>query len=262
MLDGKPIGVFDTKTGKMIIFTPDTRGFDLSPEAFHNEALHVFQQMGNQMSPLTGNGAGLMFDSLTSNLFMNNLTGEEWEDMLALQAADHSPASLDGDDPLGPRDSDADPETGLKVSDFLDLDDDYSSNDEDGDKTLQPSSTPMRPTTASSDADVLSHLNPATVGAFRRNQVNSQLMIRNQATQDSLDFSGPYNSTALRGIRSDRFDTAGVPLTPVRRHKKQLSDLARSPLDPVSTKRKAVGEILNGGHKKQKSISDVGALHL
>lgn len=260
MLDGRPHGMYNAR-GKMIIFTPGTRDFDLSPEAFRDETFRALQQMSTQMSPLAGDGADIMFGNVPPNLFMNP-TPEEWEDMFALRAADQSPNSMD-EDSLGPRESDPDPENGLRVADFLDFDDNDSSSDEDdAEKTLQPSSTPLRPTTASSDVDILAHLNSSTVGAFRRNQQNSQIILRNQATQDSLDFSGPFHSTALRGIRSDRFDTAGVPLTPVRRHKKQLSDLKGSPLDPVSMKRKASSEVSNGGHKKQKSISDVGSLHL
>jgi len=261
-LRGKPIAVYDTTKRKMIIFTPTTRNtLDLSPEHFHAAPDLAdglpWQITGDPVSPLVGNGTGMLLDTLTSGLFGHL----DIEGMFGLHTADASSPSIEYDS-SGPADSDADPETGLRVDDFIQLDG-YSSNEEDdGDKTTEPASTPMRPTTASSDADVLSHLNPATVGAFRRNQVNTQLMIRHQATQDSLDFSGPYNSTAIRGIRSDRFETAGVPLTPVRRHKKQLSDLARSPLDAVSAKRKASSEIPNNGHKKQKSISDVGSLHL
>lgn len=258
----RPVAVYNTKTGKMMIFTPDRRRhLDLSPEQFRGNPYAVDWSMPDNMSPLVGNGAGLMLDSFTSDLFMNpaNINMDEFQDMF-LPTADQSAASIDGES-SNPRDSDADPEIGLKVSDFLDFDDDESSNDE-GTRDKDPSSTPLRPTTASSDADVLSHLNPATVGAFRRNQVNSQLLIRNQATQDSLDFSGPYNSTAIRGIRSDRFDTAGVPLTPARRHKRQPSDYTRSPLDAMSMKRKASADVSHAGHKKQKSISDVGSLQL
>lgn len=266
-LRGKPIAVYDTTKRKMIIFTPTTRNtLDLSPEHFHTAPDLLgglpWQIPGDPVSPLVGNGTGMLLDTLTSGLFGHM----DLEGMFGLQTAEPSSPSMEYDS-SGPPDSDADPETGLSVDDFIQLDGYSSDGGDDGDKTIEPASTPMRPTTASSDADVLAHLNPATVGAFRRNQVNTQLMIRHQATQDSLDFSGPYNSTAIRGIRSDRFETAGVPLTPVRRHKKQLSDLARSPLDAVSAKRKASSEMPNhnnngNGHKKQKSISDVGFLHL
>ena len=109
----------------------------------------------------------------------------------------------------------------------------------------------------------MSHLNSETVGAFRRNQINQQLILSNQATQDSLAFSGPYNFTALKGLRTDRFDTAGIPLTPIRRHKKQVNDFIRSPLESMSAKRKASSEAPDaGGHKKQRSISDVNYLHI
>lgn len=256
------MAVYNTKTGKMIILTPDPqRRLDLSPEQFRMDPFDGFSwPMENQMSPVGGN-LDLMFNPFPSNLMMTS-GNDGLDDIFGNSTGvDHSSPSMEGESSL---ESDRDPENGLKVSDFIDLDNASSSDEEDGaPKANDPSTTPVRPTTASSDGDVLSHLNPATVGAFRRNQVNSQLMIRNQATQDSLDFSGPFNSTAIRGIRSDRFDTAAVPLTPVRRHKKQLSD-ARSPLDPVSAKRKAPSDAtpVIAGHKKQKSISDVGALRL
>lgn len=261
-LKKKPIAVYNTKTGKMMIFTPNRqRHLELSPDQFHMNSFHdIPWSMDEQMSPLVGNNADLMFSPVAPD-FINHAGMNGLEDVFGIKA-DASPSSFEDE---SQRDSDQDPETGLRVSDFIDLDNNSSSDEDDAPRTVEPSSTPARPVTASSDADVLSHLNPATVGAFRRNQVNSQLMIRNQASQDSLDFSGPFNSTAIRGIRSDRFDTAAVPLTPVRRHKKQLSDYARSPLEPLSAKRKAsadAGQAGQAGHKKQKSISDVGALQL
>ena len=62
-----------------------------------------------------------------------------------------------------------------------------------------------------SDAEMLSHLTSATVGAFRQNQITQQLIFSNKATQDSLAFSGPFNDTAIRGLKSDRLGTAGTP---------------------------------------------------
>ena len=50
----------------------------------------------------------------------------------------------------------------------------------------------------------------------------------------------PANLTALRGLKSDRFQTAHAPLTPMRRQKRAAAhDLARSPLESVAQKRKA-----------------------
>ncbi|KAF4122255.1 hypothetical protein GMORB2_7247 [Geosmithia morbida] len=273
-LKKKPMAVYNTKTGKMMIFTPDRQQrLDLSPEQFRLDSFSGLQPwpMDEQMSPIVGNNTNLMFASFAPSMMLNpNMDMDGFDGLFGgldtgTSAIDHSSPSLENE---SARESDRDPEVSLRVSDFLDLDNGSSSEDEVDDsspvKPTNPSSTPMRPTTASSDAaDVLGHLNPAVVGAFRRNQTNSQL-IRNGATQDSLDFSGPFNSTAIRGIRSDRFDTAAVPLTPVRRHKKQLSDLGRSPLDSLSAKRKAPSDAATAatGHKKQKSISDVGALQL
>jgi hypothetical protein len=159
---------------------------------------------------------------------------------------------------LGSSDFDGQEGDGFAFESYINLSE--SSSDEEGE--AQDSTTPSRPVTAHSDSN-LSHINSRNVGAFRQNQTNAQLM-GSGATRDSIAFSGPLNSTTIRGIKSDRFDTAAAPLTPARRHKRQSSDMMRSPLDAVSQKRKASGETESfNSHKKQKSISsDVAGLQL
>lgn len=260
--DKKPIAVLNPLTRKMMIFTPNRRRqLDLSPEQFNFP-----WAIEEQSSPLLSNSANMMlsamFSSNTFGDFVNAQTMGPTEAFFPFQAeanADDSSTSPSMED------DDEDDEEKLNISDFItfgEADDEESSGDEGNDDKWGAS--PKRPTTASSDmGDVLSHLNSDTVGAFRRNQINQQLILSNQATQDSLAFSGPYNYTALRGLKSDRFDTAAVPLTPIRRHKKQLSDLARSPLESVSAKRKATSEASGSNHKRQRSISsDVNFLRL
>ena len=267
--DRKPIAVLNPLTRKMMIFTPHRlRQLDLSPEQFN-----LPWPMQEQSSPLLSNSANMMlsamFSSTTFGDFVNSQPIGPTEAFFAMPSAangvDESsspPSGLDDEEDAG--------EKKLDISDFIRWDDhsrdgdgDGSSGDEAAEPTWDPESTPARPTTASSDMDVLSHIKPETVGAFRRNQINQQLLLSNQATQDSLAFSGPYNYTALRGLKSDRFSTAAAPLTPARRHKKHLSEFARSPLESVSAKRKASSEVVaQNGHKKQRSISDVNKLQI
>lgn len=260
--DRKPIAVLNPVTRKMMIFTPHRRRqLDLSPEQFN-----VSMAMPQNSSPLFTHSANMMLSAMLSSNALDNFlgtTGPEEAffpvnpvDFEALNSVDYSSP------PSGEEEDDG--EKQLDISDFITWDDDgMSSADEAG--PWEPSSTPMRPTTASSNASrengVLSHLNSSTVGAFRQNQINQQLILSNQATQDSLAFSGPYNVTTIKGLKSDRFDTAAAPLTPVRRQKRQLRDFARSPLETVSAKRKASNEVDNG-HKRQRSISDVNNLRI
>ncbi|KAH6609737.1 hypothetical protein Trco_003083 [Trichoderma cornu-damae] len=261
--DKKPIAVLNPLTRKMMIFTPHRRRqFDLSPEQFN-----LPWAIEEQSSPLLSNSANMMlsamFSSNTFGDFVNAQTMGPAEAFFPFPSeanVDDSSTSpsMDGHD-----DDDDDDEEKLNINDFItfgEADDDESSGDEGNDGKW--GATPKRPTAASSDMGALSHLNSDTVGAFRRNQINQQLILSNQATQDSLAFSGPYNYTALRGLKSDRFDTAAIPLTPIRRHKKQVSDLARSPLESVSAKRKASSEASGSHRKRKRSISDVNFLRI
>ncbi|KAJ4156038.1 hypothetical protein LMH87_001252 [Akanthomyces muscarius] len=253
--DKKPIAVLNPLTRKMMIFTPHRRHqLDLSPEQFNFP-----WPMEDPNTPLMSNSANMMlsamFSSNTFGDFVNPQTmgpAEAFFPFPTEAAAEGSSSSIEGDDD--------DAEKNLDISDFITWDEGGSSGEEDENGNWQPSSTPLRPTTASSEIEVLSHLNSETVGAFRRNQINQQLILSNQATQDSLAFSGPYNYTAIKGLKSDRFDTAGIPLTPIRRHKKHMSD--RSPLENASAKRKASGDHATNGHKRHRSISDVNMLRI
>ncbi|KAG6013760.1 hypothetical protein E4U54_006356 [Claviceps lovelessii] len=257
--DKKPIAVLNPLTRKMMIFTPHRRRqLDLSPEQFN-----FAWPMEEQNSPLLSNSANMMLSAMfSSNTFGDFVNAQAMGPTEAFfpfspetGTAEESPSgSIQGDDD--------DAEEKLDISDFITWDDSNSSGDEGDNKgDWEPSTTPVRPTTASSEIDVLSHLNSDTVGAFRRNQINQQLILSNKATQDSLVFSGPYNYSAIRGLKSDRFETAGVPLTPIRRQKKHMGDMGRSPLESVSAKRKASSEA-DISHKRHRSISDVNYLKI
>lgn len=256
--DKKPIAVLNPLTRKMMIFTPHRRRqLDLSPEQFN-----FSWPMEEQSSPILSNSANMMLSAMfSSNTFGDFVNAQAMGPAEAFfpfpseggTADESSVGSMQGDEDEA--------EKQLDISDFITWDDGDTSGDEGNNANWEPSSTPLRPTTASSEVEVLSHLKPETVGAFRRNQINQQLILSNKATHDSLAFSGPYNYTAIRGLKSDRFDTAGVPLTPLRRQKKHVSEMTRSPLESVSAKRKASAEFGNN-HKRHRSISDVNLLKI
>jgi hypothetical protein len=257
--DRKPIAVLNPLTRKMMIFTPHRRRqLDLSPEQFN----FAWPTGDDQASPIMTNSATMMLSAMFPSGDFGNLMNTQaignpeaffpfTSDVVTADDSSTAPSMVGEEDEL---------EMKLDVDDFIAWGSDSEEENEEG--TWAPTSTPVRPSTASSDANNVAHLTSETVGAFRRNQINQQLILSNQATQDSLAFAGPYNMTALRGLKTDRFDTAAAPLTPMRRHKKQVSDLTRSPLETLSAKRKASGEAHHPGHKKHRSISDVDSLHI
>ena len=249
-----------------MIFTPYRRHqLDLSPEQFN---LPFWNNLDERSSPILSNSGGLMmsamFSSHTFGDFINTQAVGPAEAFFAF--ASEGNTADESSDSCGDEAED-EAEVNLDISDFItcdssdDEDDgDVEDNNEDaGDE--QGHGANARPVTASSDTEVLSHLTAGKVASFRRDQLNMQLLLGSEATQDSLAFSGPFNHTALRGLKSDRFQTASAPMTPMRRQKRLSTDLSRSPLEAVSQKRKASGEHLFG-HKRQRSISEVNLLSI
>ncbi|KAJ8132283.1 hypothetical protein O1611_g1343 [Lasiodiplodia mahajangana] len=260
----KPIAMVNPRTGKLMIFTARRslkRGLDLSPEQFK---FPLFDQ--TQASPILGNPGNIMMSGMISSNtfgdFMNTHTigpAEAWYAQI--------PDSNGFGDTSGSEGQAVDEEEkNLRIEDFLEIDDDSNSSDDqqeidkdEGDEIL---CTPGRPTTSSSDiTSLLDHFehNSNLVGAFRRDQAHHRLITRSKATHDSLAFSGPYFEGTLRGIKDGRIATANVPISPLRRRKK-APEFASSPLSS-STKRKAPSDH-RAGHKKQRSLPDVGPLHL
>lgn len=260
--DRKPIAVLNPLTRKMMIFTPyRRRQLDLSPEQFN-----LPWALPEQSSPLLSSSANMMISAMmTSTAFDNLVNAQAMRPAEAFFPFPSEPNTADDSSTAAPSvegeaEAEDEAEKQLDIDDFITWDDESSADEGAG--NWDPSSTPLRPGT-SAERDVLSHLKPETVGAFRRNQINQQLLLSNKATQDSLAFSGPYNYTALKGLKSDRFDTAAIPLTPIRRQKRHMGDAARSPLEQVSAKRKAAGDAAGpAGHKKHRSISDVNMLRI
>ncbi|WYZ35320.1 hypothetical protein EsH8_I_001596 [Colletotrichum jinshuiense] len=261
----KPIAVVNPISRKMMIFTPHRRRhLDLSPEQFNFQYLAPIEE--NQNSPMLSSSAQIMMSAMfSSNTFGDYLNTQAMGPAEAFFPFQSEPNTADESSDVGfdEEDEDDEVERSLNISDFIDFDDARSSGDEDENQwDADPlNSTPARPRTASSDVDLHSHINANNVGAFRRDQINQRLILSDKATQDSLALSSPYNYTALRGLKSDRFETAAVPLTPLRRSKKQMRDLARSPLESMSQKRKASSE-MSVAHKRQRSISDVNLLRI
>ncbi|KAK5633221.1 hypothetical protein RRF57_008935 [Xylaria bambusicola] len=262
-LKKKPIAMVNPKTGKLMIFTHRSmkQALDLSPESFN---FSLFDQ--GQASPMLGNPGNIMMSGMISSNtfgdFMNTHAvgpAEAWYS----QATDSNGY---GDSSGSEAPAVDEEEKNLKIEDFLDIDDYSDSSDDqegankdDGEDIL---CTPGRPTTSSSDVtSLLDHFehNSNLVGAFRRDQAHHRLITRNKATHDSLAFSGPYFEGTLRGIKDGRIATANVPISPLRKRKK-MPEFASSPLSS-SSKRKASSEH-RIGHKRQRSIPDVGPLHL
>jgi hypothetical protein len=148
------------------------------------------------------------------------------------------------------------------INDMVDFGDGSSAGEEEEDPspssdTAEPTSTPARPTTATSEDQVhplLNHFNnPSVVGAFRSHQNLHQLMTRDDVSQDSLAFSGPYQQGTLKGIKGGRFAAANKSITPRRKTLQQ--PIGSSPGSPLANvgKRKFSGEEFTG-HKRHRSM--------
>ncbi|GAB1316769.1 hypothetical protein MFIFM68171_06979 [Madurella fahalii] len=280
--DNKPIGVVDPASGKMIIFTPRRMNqLDLSPES-----LHVDFSTPTACSPLVRNPGFVMMGAMvSSNPFADFMNMQPFGPAEAFFPCTSD--AMTGDESDGSYFMDAvedEGESKLQLEDFLTFNNDSSDEEEleadcwDGDL-----SSPTRPKTAASTASaaadsptvhpLLSHFdnNSDVVGAFRRNQINQQLISSAKATQESLAFSGPYYHGTLRGIKTGSMGTVTTAITPERRQKRNsmvgvngFSDFQQSsPLNVMSQKRKASGNHTdNNMHKRHRSISDMDLLQI
>lgn len=171
-------------------------------------------------------------------------------------------------------------ESALNLEDFIQWDepsdgddnmDDADEGNTDGMNT--PSRRPSVATSGASDAQstqapvfnhFLNHLtnNGNIVGAFRLNQNNQKLILNGEVTQESLAFGNPLFNGTLRGIKTGNLGGAATPLTPERRHKTKT----KSPSEALGSKKRKASGILgaqpNQLHKRQRSISDVGGMHI
>ncbi|KAK7932242.1 hypothetical protein PG985_002954 [Apiospora marii] len=264
----KPVAVVNPRTGKLMIFTPQRlRRLDLSPEQFN---FPFYEPLG-QSSPLLSNSGnlmmGAMFSSNTFGDFMNTQPVGPMEAFFP-HTTDNTAAEEEEEESSDDDLDEDEEEQKLNVDDFVDLGD-GSSDDEDVNAVDEGedlfAATFGRPATANSNSDVTSLLNhfetnSNIVGAFRRDQANSQLIRNGKATRESLAFSSPYFEGTLRGIKDGRLTDTNIPISPLRKHKKK-SSVSESPMSGASQKRKASSE-QHLGHKRQRSIPDVDLLHI
>lgn len=269
----------------MMIFTPQRlRRLDLSPESFN---LQFFENPDTtQSSPILSNSASLMmcamFSSNTFGDFMNTQAIGPAEAFFSIPSGGIVPDDSDGSDTDAEEDEE---EKNLKIEDFItfhhDASDDDAEQDDaaDSEEDANPNSasTSGRPGTGVSDISMpdvhplFSHFgnNSDAVGAFRRNQVNQQLISSEKATLESLAFSNGLQHGTLRGIKNGSLDSVTTPITPLRRQKSNsmtganpLVDVNRSPLEIIAQKRKASAEGTMSLHKRHRSISDVELIQI
>lgn len=222
-LDGpenKPIAVFNPNSRKIMIFKRDhQKDEDLAAEAINDVPAAGL----DYFSPLLTNPGYLMMGAMvSSNTFGDFMNTTPWGPAEAFFPVDDLLADDSDDSELGIPEVDEE-EAKLDIDDFLRFDNSDSEDDEELD--FDPESAANSPTKKDSDKQdmhpLLNHLtsNADAVGAFRRNQINQQLILSDRATQESLSFSGPYYHGTLRGIKSGSLETVTTPITPARRRK-------------------------------------------
>lgn len=270
--DGKkPIAVVNPRTGKLMIFTPQRLSrLDLSPEAFNFNFGTDFlfsEHDFNQNSPILSNSGNLMMGAMmSSNTFGDFMNGTQ---AVGPTEAFLPPTSglediSEEDEEYNEYEEDQD-EQRLELDDFLDIEDFDDEQDTAFDEDGQYWTTPQQPDTTGDVSSLLDHShllnNSHLAGAFRRDQQTHQLLRSGKATRESLAFSGPLHHGTLRGIKDGRLSSTNIPISPMRKHKRNMSDLASSPLASASQKRKSSSE-QHFGHKRQRSIPDVELLTL
>lgn len=85
------------------------------------------------------------------------------------------------------------------------------SDSDDDNTTVEPSSTPARPTTSRSE----DHLNPSLVGAFRHHQERQRLVNSSTMSQAALSFG----TETIKGVKDGHLDSLTSSLTPRRKPK-------------------------------------------
>ena len=275
----KPFAVLDSHGKKLIMFKAKVNrrynhnGASARPQARTYTRDSDADAAGplEQMSPMISNSGNLMMSAMFTPLdqYLNGQAlgpPEAFYPFTSVNAdgtiAQDSPSSYDEDD--------LDDEDLWNVEDFLNFGEESSADGDEGGEeqdpssdshgTIEPSSTPARPNTATSE-DQLNPLlaNSGLVGAFRRNQNRHQLLSRSAVSRESLAFSGPYAQGTLRGIKGGRLAAVNAPITPLRKQKltKLIPTMGSSPGSPLGQaqlkKRKFSGE--GFGHKRSKSMN-------
>jgi hypothetical protein len=142
------------------------------------------------------------------------------------------------DDPSSSFDDDGIDDDEWNIGDIIDFGDETTDEEcpvEEEDSSASPigmSSTPLRPTTASSEDQFIRFLTTLTVVLLElsvRNQSRHQLLTRNVASRESLAFSRPYGEGTLRGIKGGRLAAVNTPITPPRKSKAAKKDFILAP---------------------------------
>jgi hypothetical protein len=267
--DGKkPVAVVNPRTGKLMIFTPQKLSrLDLSPEAFN---FSLFQPLAQDSPILSSSGNLMMGAMMSSSTFGDYFNSTQPVGPVEAFFSTMSPTSnledvFEDDEDDDDDAADDEDEQRLAINDFLVFD---GTDDEGlGDVDLNDDylTTLSRPGSASGDPNcLLSHFehNSDIVGAFRRDQANSQLLRSGKATKESLAFSGPLFQGTLRGIKDGHISATNTPISPMRKQKKKrVPNPTSSPLSSVSQKRKSSSE-LHFGHKRQRSSIDINPLSI
>ncbi|KAK4130499.1 hypothetical protein BT67DRAFT_464918 [Trichocladium antarcticum] len=270
--DNKPIGVVDPASGKMIIFTPRRMNqLDLSPESLHVDFSRP--DLSAACSPLVRNPGFVMMGAMvSSNTFGDFMNMQPFGPAEAFFPCTSDAFTGDDSDDsyfagVQVEEDEDEEESLLKLEDFVMFNNDSSDEEEEDEPETawngDLASSPTRPKTAASNASaateaaaphpLLSHFdnNSNVVGAFRRNQINQQLIYSDKASQESLAFSGPYYHGTLRGIKTGSMETVTTPITPIRRQKRS------------NTKRKAPSNHTDSDlHKRHRSISEMEVLQI
>jgi hypothetical protein len=275
----------------MIIFTPRRMNqLDLSPESLHVDFSRP--DLSAACSPLVRNPGFIMMGAMvSSNTFGDFMNMQPFGPAEAFFPCTSDAFTGDDSDDsyfagVQVEEDDDEEESLLKLEDFVTFNNDSSDDEEEESGTEwngDVASSPTRPKTATSNASaatetaaahpLLSHFdnNSNVVGAFRRNQINQQLIYSDKASQESLAFSGPYYHGTLRGIKTGSMETVTTPITPIRRQKRSntvgmnaFTDIQpSSPVNVLSQKRKASSNHADSNlHKRHRSLSELEVLHL
>lgn len=286
----KPMAMMHPRTGRVVIFTPNqSRNFSLAPETFQGFRMMDHIQDDLQSSPMMSNSSSVMmsamFSSDTFGDFLNSQPVGPFEAFFPTTYSDGLADVIDADsDEYSGIMDDHDDEANVNLADFLDIDIVMSNDEQDEEEAAEATSpageetdgdpTPKRrPSTAASNTEAEDEVHPLfvhfdgnadAVGAFRRNQVTQKMISSDQASTESLAFSGPYSMGTLKGIKRGSLETVTAPITPVRKSRRlSISDYSRSPLETFTMKRKASSNANDASdHKRHRSISDVKDLEL
>lgn len=268
----------------MIIFTPRRMNqLDLSPESLQ---VDFSRPDMSASSPLVRNPGFVMMGAMvSSNTFGDFMNMQPFGPAEAFfPCTSDAMTGDDSDDSYFADAQEDEAESMLRIEDFITFNTDSSDEEESAvGWNADFASSPTRPKKAANGGDaagesasahpLLSHFdNSDVVGAFRRNQINQQLIYSDKASQESLAFSGPYYHGTLRGIKTGSMEAVTTPITPIRRQKRSsmvgmngFSGFQQSsPLNILSQKRKASSNHTNDTHmhKRHRSISDMEVLRI